>query len=649
MATNNHRSSQIKQRTNLKQLGQVADKYLSEVLDAVDQELESPLKMAATFPVANAVLNFASSSIASADSAKEVVSPVKKQIFSALTTPTINFQTQALSNAADFDIVFPASTVGYFRHVGFTLIGSGKIKAIFSPEVSTEGALANPGGYFVSGGLPIGYITLECTNVAGYFKTAGSATDIIENAKIFRFGSGAGGGSSTGDANSFTENLKHRLVSSFYEYVTPVVFEIDEETLTTSATATYDLVDGVYSYTAGGQNFISKQLFDAEFLANSDDSLQLELHAEWLDSTSRDDAAIYEASIDGSAYETITMARQGLSQKFTGNKLLAVPANVTLSTQASTDGTTELNATTIQSFSAPIALATKNAARQIVIELNKLGSPVGSYVISLCEDSSGVPGSVLFSTIALASSLSAGTNVITLNSFRSVLPIGTYHIKIETDATYKAGFSAGVNSVRLNTNSGGNDLVYNGATWSAGSTDLKYTLSGHGYDLRIKVTSSASGKKLKSFGVFYDEQVGSVITGVEALQKYTFSGDLNTTSFTVTRFLPNPAHMKVYDIGTGQVYRHPAFNIDGHTVTFASGTFLTPGQVIELIFDQSEGSGFDNSDTNANLLAANHLGSTDATLDKSVSGRGILIRNAAGVMKELWLDASNNLNITDPL
>jgi hypothetical protein len=645
MATNNPRSSQIKQRTNLKQLGQVADKFLSEVLDAVDQELESPLKMAATFPVANAVLNFASSSIASADSAKEVVSPVKKQIFSALTTPTINFQTQALSNAADFDIVFPASTVGRFRHVGFTLIGSGKIKAIFSPEAVTEGALANPGGYFVNGGLPIGYVTLECTNVAGYFKTAGSATSIIENAKIFRFGSGAGGGSSTGDANSFTENLKHRLVSSFYEYVTPVVFEIDEETLTDTATATYDLVDGVYSFTAAAQNFVSKQMFDAEFLANDEDSLQVELHAEWLDSASRDDAAIYEASIDGSAYETITMARQGLSQKFTGNKLLSVPANVTLSTQASTNTTTELNATTIQSFSAPIVLATKNAARQIVLELNKLGSPVGSYIISLCADSAGVPGDVLYSKIALVSTLSAGTNVITLNNFRSVLPIGTYHIKIETDATYKSGFSAGVNSIRLNTQTGGNDLVYNGATWSVGSTDLKYTLSGHGYDLRVKVTSSASGKKLKAFGVFYDEQVGSVITGVEALQKYTFSGSLDTTSFTVTRFLPNPAHMKVYDIGTGQVYRHPAFNIDGHTVTFAAGTFLTPGQTIELIFDQSEGSGFDNSDTNANLLAANHLGSTDATLDKSVAGLGIFLRRPDGTLREITIDDNDNIVI----
>lgn len=640
-------SRQVKKRQALPRLGTVADVSVETILDQINTEVNAPLRMTAT-TIPNAILNFSSSQLNAADAAKKVVSPVKKQVFPALSSPTINFQTQALSNAADFDITWPASTVGFFRHVGFTLIGSGKIKAIFSPEVATEGALANPGGFFVSGGLPIGYITLVATAITPAFKTAGSATNIIENAKIFRFGSGAGGSSGTGDATAFTTDLKTRLLSSFYEFVTPVEFATDEETFTASATATYDLVDGVYSFTAAAQNIISTQMFNAEFLANDDDSLQVELHAEWFDDASRDDAAVYEASLDGTNYETITMARQGLSQKFTGSKLLAVPANATVSTQASTNTTTELNATTIQSFSAPVVLATKNAVRQLVLEINKLGSPVGSYTVSICEDNAGVPGDVLYSTIALVSTLSAGTNVITLNNFRNVLPVGTFHIRIETDATYKSGFSAGVNSIRLNTNTGGNDLVYNGTSWSVGSTDLKYTLSGHNYDLRVKITSSASGKKLKAFAIFYDEQVGDVVTGIQALQKFTFSGDSNTNSFAITQFLPNPDHMKVYDITTGQIYRHPAFNIDGHTITFAAGTFLVPGEQIQLIFDQSEGNGFDNSDANANLMASNHLGSTDATLDKSVSGRGILLRNEAGVLQEIWLDASNNLNITAP-
>ena len=211
MPTNNPRTSQLKQRTNLKQLGQVADKFLSEVLDATDLELDYPLKMAATFPVANAVLNFSSSQINSADAGKKVVSPVKKQIFNALNTPTINFQTLALSNAAHFDIVFPVSTVGFFRNVGFTLIGSGKIKALFSAESATEGGLTNAGALFVSGGLPLGYITLVATATTPAFKTAGSATNIIENAKFFRFGSGAGGSSSGSGTGTGAEVIDLRF------------------------------------------------------------------------------------------------------------------------------------------------------------------------------------------------------------------------------------------------------------------------------------------------------------------------------------------------------------------------------------------------------------------------------------------------------
>jgi hypothetical protein len=211
MANNNPRTSQLKQRTNLKQLGQVADKFLSEVLDAVDQEFESPLKLAATFPVADAVLNFASSSISSGDGAKEVVSPVKKQIFSGLTTPTINFQTLALSSAAHFDVTFPVSTVGQYRIAAFTLIGSGKIKVLFSAEAATEGALSNPGALFVSGGLPLGYIVLQATATTPAFKTAGSATNIIENAKIFRLAAGGGGSSSSsaGGAGSDLLDLQY--------------------------------------------------------------------------------------------------------------------------------------------------------------------------------------------------------------------------------------------------------------------------------------------------------------------------------------------------------------------------------------------------------------------------------------------------------
>lgn len=480
-----------------KELGTQVGADLGVIAENINTEFESPLKMAASFPVADALLHFADSAVPAADGASKVASPVKKQLFPALAGLTINFQTQALSNAADFDVEWPVTNVvGNFRNAGFTLISSGKIKILFSDEAATESALPNAGGLFVSGGLPIGYVTLECTNAAGYFKTAGSLTNIIENTKVFRFGSGAGGGGGTGDANSFTENLKHRLVQSYFSFVTPSVFEVDEQTLIDTSTASFDIVDGVMNFTAVGQTFTTINLFCQEFLDSGDMSRVIEVHAEWFDDTSVDEDAVFEVTTDGATWFTLPMTRQGYSTKFTGSVY-----------------TTEVDNNT---------------------------------------------------------------------------------------------------------------------------------------ELLLRVTSGNAGVKLKAFGVFYDEQVGSVVTGIEALQKFTFSGSSNTTTFTISAFLPDSNNLKVYDIGTGQVYRYGAFSISGNDVVFPSGTFSVPGETIELLFDQSQGSGYDHSDANGNTLASNHLGSTISSNDKSIAGRGILIRNAAGQLREIWLDEFDNLNITNP-
>jgi hypothetical protein len=639
------RQSQAKTQA-FKQLGTVANADLGSIVDKINTELNSPLKLAATFPTANAVLNFEQSIINSGDGAKESLSPIKSQIYT-IPASTVNFQTQATSGAT-FIIVWPTNTIGYFRNVGFTLLGNGNIQALFSAEAVTQGALPNPGALFVKSGVALGYVALEATS-ASAFKTAGSVTDIIENTGIYRFSTGSGGGSGTGDANSFTENLKHRLTSSFYEFVTPNVFESDEDVLIDTATASFDLVDGVYSFDAA-ENIVSKNMFCEEFLDSDEDTRRVELHAEWFDEASTDSNAIYEASLNvGTTFEAITMTRQGQSFKFTGDKELALPASVSLYAQATETQTTELNATTLRSLAKKVTVTTKSSLASIQVSVVKTGSPSGSYNISLVSDNVNAPtGTILYSKIALNSTLSAGTNVITLSDFRSVVPAGDYWIVVSTDSTYQASFVTSVTSIGLRTTTG-TDQVFNGTTWVAGTASLKYQLSGYALDLRVRITSSASSKKLKAYGIFYREEVGSVITGFQALQKFSFSGDANVYQFTVTNFLPNADHLKVYDISTGQVYRYGAFSINGKVVSFTSGTFTVPGATIELMFDQSEGTGYDYSDANNNLLASNHLGSVTPTLDKSLSGRGILIRNSAGELKEIWLDAANNLNITDPL
>jgi uncharacterized delta-60 repeat protein len=489
--------------------------------------------------------------------------------------------------------------------------GTGFDNTVYSIAKQSNGQFVVGGNFLNYNGTPAGcIIKLQTTNISS-----------IDYENIIQLGVGGSGSGGIGDANSFTENLKHRLISSYYEYVTPVVFEIDEENLTESATASYSIVDGTYKFSLSGQNFISKNMFDTEFLQNDHDSRRVELHAEWLDSSTIDENASYEVSLDGITYQPISMTRQGLSQKFTGDILLNVPASTSgyvLSSMSGDIGITEKT----ESFS----ITNKIAVNKISLNIVKTGNPLGSYTISIVEDNLGTPtGNVVYSKIALCSSLSVGNNSIILSNFRNILISDKiYWVVIKGDAAYNSSYNSSTTKIAI-----------------SGSV----LLEGHVYDLRVKITSSAANKKLKAFGIFYDEHVGDVVTGIQALQKIVFSGDLNTTSFTLTRFLPDPDNMKVYDIKTGQVYRYPAFSISGHTVIFPAGTFLAPGETVELIFDQSQGSGFDHSDQNGNLLAANHLGSTDPTIDKSSPGRGIFLKKPNGELVEVCVDDANNIVI----
>jgi hypothetical protein len=435
------------------------------------------------------------------------------------------------------------------------------------------------------------------------------------------------------EISPFLENLKHRLLSSYFDYVTPIVFEAVEEELTDSATALFDTVNGAYSFGNASEALTTIQLFDEEFLGLDLDGRSIELHAEWLDVDSSDLNATYEVSLNGVAFEAVQMERQGKSTKFVGTKTLAIPSNALITEQDAGTTDTELNATTVTEVEKSINLTSKYAARELTIEIDKLGTPSGSYIVSIHKDASGNPGEVVYSVNRLVSELSSGLNALTFDNFRAILPVGTYHIVVSTDSAYKAAFSTGVNSIRVKTDSG----------------DLKHSLSGHIFDLRVRVESSAGGKKLSSLGVFHGEASGgSLQYGYSQIQKFKFLGNDDVTEFQITNFLPNPDHLKVYDITSAQVYRYPAFSINGSLIKFPDGTFSVPDEEIELFFDQSEGSGYDYSDTNANLLASNHLGSEDTTIDKSTNGRGLFLRNSNGELKEVWLDEDNVINVTNP-
>lgn len=222
-----------------------------------------------------------------------------------------------------------------------------------------------------------------------------------------------------------------------------------------------------------------------------------------------------------------------------------------------------------------------------------------------------------------------------------VLPAGTYHIVLRTDATYKAG---GFNLAwRRGTGSEGRS--YNGTVWTATGFDYGFSLLGITYDLRIRITSSIAGAKLDGFGVYYKRSVGEAVTSIKELEIFKVDGSANITTFAINNFVVNPDTLRVYDVNTGKVYRYGVFSVAGNSVVFDSGQFYAPGETLTLIFDQTSGSAYDNSDLNLLLLASNHLGSTDASIDKSIAGRGIFLRRPDGTLREICIDNNDNITI----
>lgn len=166
-----------------------------------------PVRIAANYPTPDSKLYFLASKVAAPDGAARVSPPVNDLVNTFVAT-TIDWQTNAIVggtvnyNGAAFSI--PASTAGRFRRFVFALQQDGSISVGYGSEQVLQASLENPGTLLSPiGGLPIGYVDLVATNTntPGKYKTAGSATAVIENAPggvfaVFRFLGGGGGGGS---------------------------------------------------------------------------------------------------------------------------------------------------------------------------------------------------------------------------------------------------------------------------------------------------------------------------------------------------------------------------------------------------------------------------------------------------------------------
>lgn len=508
-----------------------------------------------------------------------------------------------------------------------------------------------PKAAFASSGIQLGEVVVQ--------ESAGSITNILQNAIVQL--STAGSGSGSGDANELLERIKDRLINSPFEWAEPNIFLTDEDDKIGSATATFDVANTLYKFTGIGQNIVSIQSLDAEFLTEEKDLNSVELIAFW-NPGFIDSNATYEVSRNGGVdWFAVTMDRVGLTtDTFRGILNFAQDTTfISMHEWALADATAyrELNATTLQAIGQrfDVASGTEEVLQRDILYINKVGSPVGyTYVQLVLDDGGGQPSTDLLDVVAQAqvlnSSLSAGDNAVTLTWGANIVQAGTYHYVIATDAAYKTGFSAGVDSVRARVDAsapigpfGINELI--SSVWTANVTEsLIYRIEGRPLDLRVRITSSATNVQLKGYGILYGRQA-QVVEGIKNREVQSFDGTVNNyNTFTLSNFLPDPDLLKVYHVETGQVYRlgTGGFALNGYQVIFAADTFNGLGTVT-LVFDQLDGTSFDNSDSNAALLAANFLGSTDASIDRSQNGRGLFLRRPDGTLREITIDNTDNI------
>ncbi|OQW46490.1 MAG: hypothetical protein A4S09_16365 [Proteobacteria bacterium SG_bin7] len=521
---------------------------------------------------------------------------------------------------------------GNWRKATIYLDANDDLNLLFGDEAATE-ALANalPAP---DGTLALGYVSLQ--NVGGTIQN-------ITNARIYQF-VGVGGAGGSGNANELLERVKEHFSDSSFEFVTPIIFANDKETLTDvgNTTGVYSVVNKTYLL-GSGQKFTSVQMADAEYQLEERDIDRVELMAFWK-AGAIDTAATYKVTRDGVNYQTVTMERVGSTDTYRGVLFFDEETDQLVSQNNNGTSANEvLNATTVQELSQPFTLTGDTRVIEALdqITVNKTGSPVGDLWFEIARDNSGNPGEIVgTSALIKIANLSAGANAIDI-ALGAILKAGSYHLVAKTSAQYKSGFSAGVTQISLNTRTGGTGTdarIYNGTTWSGLTGEaLNYRLEGRPQTLKIEVTASAADRELAGLALYYG-YTGPVATGVKNLEVFRFSGDLNTTEFTLTKFKPNPDLLKVYDANTGLVYRYGAFTLSGNKVVFSSGQFLAPGEQIVLIFDQNLGGAFDNSDDNALLLSENRLGSEDPTLDRSAAGEGLLLRSSNGKLCEVYLE-----------
>lgn len=460
---------------------------LDDLLISLDSETTPLLRMDASTPTANLVVSVGPAIITNPDSGRSRTIPhVGDSLPNNFTSGTITFP----GTSGNPIVVSPGNnstlTVSNNNYIKMLVYmdANGDLNVLSGTEHTAEASatVAAP----LSETLPLGYITIF---------NSGGTIQPIDQSEIFQFGTGAGGGGGTGDANSIIETLKNRLNDSPFEAVTPNVFAQNDEDLLIAGTVT----SGVLEFSGSGDEMISTQMLDVDFLASGEGINSTELMTFW-DLDNIDTAADYYVSRNGgNEWQEVTMERVDTSEVYRGiHEFDEEVVNQSIDTEATTNTNTAL---TDNKIGQEFAITDTAEIRELTLNIAAIdGTPTGNVFAQIVADDSGLPSTDINDVITESqyinmSGVSTGDLVI---SMRTVLTPGTYHIILEGDTAYQT--AAPTHAIRIGRNSAGSDaeeFIAEPTTWTTQTTpDQRWKDVAFGNGKFVAVASTGTGDRV---------------------------------------------------------------------------------------------------------------------------------------------------------
>jgi hypothetical protein len=303
---------------DLESIGLPKSTELDDLHRAINDRVTFGCQLKATSPNPDALLNIGAISKVLADGRVQRLSPLKSLV-QDFTGGSINVSTGATIGDINAFILPTAGAVSEYVTMGLALDSAGFLNVTFN----TVGVVSGGDGAipFPKTMLALGYIKLESQGAGTAWKGDGAASNVLENDDITQFLGAGGGGSGSGDSLAFEKEMDLLLNGSFYPTYTPIIFSRDEDDFVDGAsTGAYSIVDEAYLLDSG-EIFVSINMFGAKFISDGERSLKKIIVVDYVDEASRDDAAVYEVSINGGAnWDIVPMVRQGETTRYIANE-----------------------------------------------------------------------------------------------------------------------------------------------------------------------------------------------------------------------------------------------------------------------------------------------------------------------------------------